>query len=276
MNQAVSAGLTDIGKRRRINQDTFFLDDRIGLYVVADGMGGHKGGEVASRIVVKTLQDSMATPNTSNGEAPEDESLSPAAGRLMTSIHLANQNVYQASSKDDALQGMGSTVSAVFLCNETIVCANVGDSPIFLIHRDHIDEISEAHTLAAEQAAAAGGDIDTPDLAAHHILTRAIGAENSVEPYVCELQGFPGDILVIGSDGLSNKVTKEEIREAARTMAPLQACRHLIALANERGGEDNITVLITRIKPSKFLNNPVIKRFIHFFRSAFAGFRNKR
>jgi len=171
---------------------------------------------------------------------------------------------------------MGSTVSAVLLSGSVIIGANVGDSPIFLIHRNHIDEISVAHTLAAEQAAAAMGDTAPTAQAAHHILTRAIGTQESVAPHLCEIQGFPGDILVIGSDGLSNKVSQEEICETACTKPPDQACRHLVALANERGGEDNITVLVTRIKSARFANKPVLKPFIRFFRSAFAGFRNKR
>jgi protein phosphatase len=276
MNRVESAGLTDIGRKRKINQDSLFLDDRMGLYVVADGMGGHKAGEVASRIVVETLRNSMTTPGNRSHHCPEDASLSPAAGRLMASIHLANQDVYQASREDSDLQGMGSTVSAVFLSDGTIICANVGDSPIYLIQRDQIEEISESHTLAAERAAS---DTDVPDNlreAAHHILTQAIGVGETVNPHICEVQGLPGDILVIASDGLSNKVTKEEICEAARSMDPGEACRHLVALANERGGEDNITVLIGKSKSSGLSNKPFIGPFINFFRNAFAGFRDKR
>lgn len=275
MKQVDSAGLTDIGRRRKVNQDTFFLDDRMGLYVVADGMGGHNAGEVASQIVVETLRDSMAGPKNSSDGPLEDDSLSPAAGRLMSSIYLANQSVYLASQKDRAFQGMGSTVSAVLLSDSAIIGANVGDSPIYLIHGNDIDEISVAHTLAAERAAVAD-EVSELGPAAHHILTQAIGVQESVMPHICEIQGFPGDILVIGSDGLTNKVAKEEISEAARSMAPDQACRHLVDLANERGGEDNITVLIFRVRSARFANNPVIRPIIHFFRSAFAGFRNKR
>jgi protein phosphatase len=276
MNRVESAGLTDIGRKRQINQDALFLDDRMELYVVADGMGGHKAGEVASRITVETLRDEMATPENTDCNPPEDASLSPAADRLMAAIHLANRKVYQASLEDNDLQGMGTTVSAVLLSNGTIIGANVGDSPIYLIHRDHIEEISVAHTLAAAWEAAGMDRADRQEEAAHHILTQAVGVGETVDPHICETQGFPGDILVIGSDGLSNKVTKQEINDAARSMAPDAACRHLVTLANERGGEDNITVLISRIKPAGFTSNPAIKPFIHFFRNACAGFRTKR
>jgi protein phosphatase len=276
MNRVESAGLTDIGRKRKINQDSLFLDDRMGLYVVADGMGGHKAGEVASQIVVETLRDAMTTPGNQIRHYPEDDSLSPAAGRLMASIHLANQDVYQASRRDSELQGMGSTVSAVLLSDGAIICANVGDSPVYLIQRNHIEDISESHTLAAERAASGTGIPENMRNAAHHILTQAIGVGETVDPHICEVQGLPGDILVIASDGLSNKVTKEEICDAARSMAPGEACRHLVALANERGGEDNITVLIGKSQPSGFINKPIIKLFVDFFRSAFAGFRDKR
>ncbi len=276
MKQIESAGLTDIGRKRKINQDAFFLDDRLGLYVVADGMGGHKAGEVAARMVVENLRDSMALPPSEDTMPLEDDSLSPMAGRLLEAIHVANRNVYRASLEDETLQGMGSTGSAVFLTDSTIIGANVGDSPIYLIHRNHINEISMAHTLEAQLAATGANENRKLDRAAHHILTQAIGTRETVDPYLCEIQCFPGDMVVIGSDGLSNKVAKEEINHAARSMPLPQACHHLVAMANERGGEDNITVLIARIGSAGFLNNPVIKPFIHFFRSAFAGFRNKR
>lgn len=275
MNQVESAGLTDIGRIRKINQDAFFLDDRMGLYVVADGMGGHKAGEVASRIVAETLCDSMAVSENGLDAMRFDNSLSPEANRLLSAIRDANQNVFQASRENDEYRGMGSTVSAVCLCDNTIIVANVGDSPIYLIHRKHIEEISVPHTMAAEQVAADPDGMTQPEKALNHILTRAIGVRETVTADICEVQGFSRDILVIGSDGLSNKVCKEEINEAAQSMPPEKACRHLVALANERGGEDNITVLIIKLKSAAFRNNPVAKSFIHFFRKAFSGFRNK-
>ena len=276
MNQVESAGLTDIGRKRKVNQDAFFLDDRLGLYVVADGMGGHKAGEVASQIVVETLREEMAGPENPGEVFHPDASLSPTAARLLKAIELANLNVRQKSRNNEAFQGMGSTVSAILLSGHTVIAANVGDSPIYLIQRNHIEEISVPHTLAAAQAAGEIEGDSRPDEAAHHILTRAIGTQHSVTPHICEIQGFPGDILVACSDGLSNKASKAEISSAARSMPPDKACRHLVALANERGGGDNITVLITRIKSGGFINSPALKPVVRFFRCVFSGFRNKR
>jgi protein phosphatase len=276
MNQIESAGCTDIGKKRKINQDALFLDDHLGLYVVADGMGGHKAGEVASQIVVETLRDAMVNPEDPGEESRPDASLSFSAARLLKAIETANRNVRRASLINEACQGMGSTVSTILLSGRTVIAANVGDSPIYLIHRNKIEEISEPHTLAAEQAASNPEGDGQPDEAAHHILTRAVGAQDSVSSHICEIQGFPGDILVACSDGLSNKASKEEISNAARSMPPDEACRHLIALANERGGEDNITVLIARLKSAGLANSSVLKPVIRLFRCVFSGFRNKR
>lgn len=261
MKQVESAALTDVGQKRKINQDAFFLDDQMGLYVVADGMGGHKAGEVAARMVVESMRNTLANKQAPVVSSEEDGSLSETAGRLVGAIHRTNLDVYQASQESESLQGMGSTVSAVFLSGNAIIGANVGDSPIYLIHGDQIDEISMAHSLEGN---------------ARHILTQAIGTQDTVFPYACEVQSFPGDMLVICSDGLSNKVTKEEINQVAQSMPPEQACRHLVSLANKRGGEDNITVLITKIKPLGFSDHPVIKPFVHFFRRAFTGLRDKR
>lgn len=274
MKQAESAGLTDIGRMRKENQDVFFLDDGIGLYVVADGMGGHRAGETASRMVVATLRDSFAAPGGQDGDASGDITLSPEANRLSRAIAAANHAVRQASLKNPAFQGMGSTLSAILLADGTIIGANVGDSPIYLIHENTIQEISEPHTLAAELAAAPPGEAIASDPQHHHILTRAIGAKDEVSAHICEFHGFPGDILVMGSDGLTNKVTREEILESAVSRPPEKACRHLVMLANERGGEDNITILIAKIRPP-FGYKPIVKMLIHFFKKVFPGFRNR-
>ena len=276
MNQVESAGLTDIGRKREINQDTFLVDDRTGLYVVADGMGGHKAGEIASRIVVETLSERIADPASGSKAADVDDSFSPEANRLMNAIRDANRNVFDTSRKNDEYRGMGSTVSAVYLCDDTIIGANVGDSPIYLIHRKNIEEIFEPHTLAAEQAAADPSGKARPDRSLHHILTRAVGTHDSVDAHLWEIMGFKGDILVIGSDGLSNKVSREEISKAAQTMPPGKACRYLVDLANRRGGEDNITVVIIKIGHAASGKNSVMKLLVDFFGKAFTQFRNKR
>ncbi len=246
-----SKGISDVGRKRKNNEDAMFLDDAINLYVVADGMGGHQAGEVASGIVVETIRDYMIQ---SKGVEPAgeneytDQSISMGANRLVSGIRLANRGVYGLSKQNEAYEGMGSTVSAVLFTDDTLIAANVGDSPVYLIHRDQIELISVLHTVLAEQMA-----ID-PDRAGNieprfaHLLTRAVGIDETVWPDVCETPCFKGDVLVISSDGLSNKVTPEEILEIAGNKPPRKACAALVDLANERGGDDNITVIVLKVK----------------------------
>jgi len=246
-----SAGLTDVGKKRKNNEDCLFVDDELGLYLVADGMGGHQAGEVASRLVVETMSGYLRKVGEDEAadQLPDtDETLSVAANRLLSSIKLANKSIHQVADKQEAYYGMGSTVSAVYLAGDRLVAANVGDSPIYLIHDGEIETISVYHTVVAEQTAIdpeASGKL-SPRFA--HMLTRAMGVREDVVPDYCEIQCYPGDVLVLGSDGLTNKVSEQEIRNVAGKTPPGKACRLLVDMANERGGEDNITVVIVAIK----------------------------
>ncbi|MBT8350816.1 MAG: protein phosphatase 2C domain-containing protein, partial [Deltaproteobacteria bacterium] len=140
-----SAVISDIGKRRTINEDSVFVDDKLGLYLVADGMGGHRAGEVASNLVVETISDYIKKLNddkdTQEFNIP-DETLSRKANHLISAISLSNRIAHQVSIKNEAYQGMGSTLSAVYFNNDTFIAANVGDSPIYLVHNGDIETIS--------------------------------------------------------------------------------------------------------------------------------------
>jgi len=250
-----STGISDVGRKRKGNEDSLFLDDSMNLYVVADGMGGHQAGEVASNIVVETIRDYMKRFHDNNSEVEEledsDNSLSKDANRLISSIHLANKGVYSLSQTNESYEGMGSTVSAVLFTQENLIAANVGDSPIYLIHNGGIELLSVAHTVLAEQAA-----IDPEGarrLGPHfrHMLTQAVGIGLTLKPDVCETPCFKGDMLVLSSDGLSDKVTPEEILETVKNEQPQKACQALVDLANERGGEDNVTVIVLKVKDKK-------------------------
>ena len=147
-----SAGLTDVGQRRKNNEDALFLDDKQQLYVVADGMGGHLAGEVASGIVVETLWGYIKRfeEETEVEELEDqDESLSKQANRLLSGIYLANKSVYQTAQGREEYQGMGSTVSSVYFTPNTLIAANVGDSPIYLVHDGSIEQLSVPHTVLA-------------------------------------------------------------------------------------------------------------------------------
>jgi protein phosphatase len=246
-----SAGITDIGKKRKINEDSVFLDDKLGLYLIADGMGGHLAGEVASNLVVETISDYIKKlredDDTQEFDIP-DETLSREANHLVSAISLSNRIVHQISNRKEEYRGMGSTLSAIYFNKDTFIAANVGDSPIYLVHNGDIELISVPHTVIAEHEAAGseGSRQIGPDF--YNMLTRAVGTDEKVKPDICEIPYFKNNILVICSDGLSGNVTPNEILYAVENKSADTSCRYLIDLANERGGGDNISVIIIKIK----------------------------
>ena len=282
-----SAVITDIGKKRKINEDSMFLDDKLGLYLVADGMGGHRAGEVASNIVVETISDYIKKlskdDDTQEFNIP-DETLSRKANHLISAISLSNRIAHQVSSKNEAYRGMGSTLSAVYFDKDTFIAANVGDSPIYLVHNGDIELISVPHTVIAEHEAAGSEGSRKLGPEFYNMLTRAVGTDETVKPDICEIPYFTNDIIVICSDGLSGHVTPTEILGAVENKSSETACRYLIDLANQRGGDDNISVIIIKIKRAHsnttgikwliwrimesfkylFIKEPVSKRFSLF------------
>ncbi len=261
-----SAGITDVGRKRKGNEDSLFTDDEIGLYVVADGMGGHQAGEVASRLVVKTMEDYIRQSREEGGESPEmtrvDKTLSEEANRLIAGVHLSNQVVHQISQSKPSYRGMGSTISAAYFTNEdTLIVSNVGDSPIYLIRNNIIETLSVPHTVVAEQMAMNPGASARFGKAFSHMLTRAMGIEKTVKPDLCEVQCFKNDMLVLASDGLSDKVSPKEVLHLAKNRTPDKACRVLVELANERGGDDNITVIVLKVKAVKPEKKGIMKIF---------------
>jgi protein phosphatase len=236
-----SADISDVGIKRESNEDRIVIDDAQGLYVVADGMGGHHAGEVASELVVKSICDFLGDSGSWNGAARPPGRLSPRAERLLAGIDWSNQVVHQTATEHDAYRGMGSTVAAVYFSEDTLIAANVGDSPIYLVRNDKIDLLSVPHTLLADLP------VDAPVPFMGNILTRAVGSKSAVEAYICELNCFKGDILVICSDGLSTKVTPAEILAITAAQPPAPACRALVDLANQRGGDDNISAVVLRV-----------------------------
>jgi len=259
-----SASITDKGKKRAANEDALILEDALGLYVVADGMGGHRAGDIASRLVVETIGDYIKK-STDNDHCAQnadfDETLSREANRLLSSIRMSNQVVHAASLKNRSCRGMGSTVSAIFFTDSTLIAANVGDSPIYLIRDGKIKLLSVPHTFLAEQKTLNPENAEKLGMQFRHVLTRAVGTDQSVNADIYEIQCFRDDILVISSDGLNDKVSSEEILELVYNDGPDAACQKLVDLANDRGGDDNITVIVLKVKLVK--NSPHrINRFL--------------
>jgi len=266
-----SAGLSDTGKKRKDNQDTLLVDDGLGLYIVADGMGGHRAGEVASRLVVESMQGHIQ--RCRDGETPveagpADATLSAEANRILAGILLSNRVVHDAADGTKEYRGMGTTVAVLYFDERALVAANVGDSPIFLVHKGRIERLSVPHTVLAESEAANLFGVEQLGVEFSHVLTRAMGVKATVEANICEVTCFTGDILVICSDGLTDMVATEEILASVSCRPPAEACRELVDLANDRGGTDNISVIVLRVKKKtngegrmKSLFSSVSKRF---------------
>jgi protein phosphatase len=246
-----SAGISDIGRRREQNEDSLFFDDGLGLYVVADGMGGHNAGEVASKLVVETIRDYIQQNHTDaqvEDQVNIDANLSNEARRLLAGISLSNRIVHETALSNEAYKGMGSTVSAVYFTEKTFIVAHVGDSLIYLIRDGEIELLSVPHTLVAEQAELDPENAELLWSDFKHVLTRAMGVDESVKADINEVPFFKDDILVISSDGLTDKATPDEILELVYNRRSEKACQGLVDLANARGGDDNITAIVLKVK----------------------------
>ncbi len=244
-------GQTDVGRKRDHNEDSFLVDEDLGLYLVADGMGGHAGGGTASRIAVQSIRASLQTAREADPDlftrlgTLED---SPLREVLREAVETACQRIYQAAQSDPSLAGMGTTVTAAVLAGSNTFVAHVGDSRCYIARKGHIYQVSEDHSLVNEQLKA--GAI-TPEEARNsrfkNIITRSVGFEADVTVDMMGLELEPGDRLVICCDGLSNLVDDEEILEIV-TQTPLEAApERLIELANDRGGDDNITAIVIQV-----------------------------
>ena len=245
-----SAGFTDVGRKRKGNEDSFFFDDDLRLYVVADGMGGHAAGEVASRIVVDTMRDFVRqfTDNPAGAaQLPRtDQGLSSETNLLLNAVHLSNRAVHQKAQTNVKYKGMGSTVSAVLFADGQLSVVNVGDSPIYLIRNDSVEVVSTPHTMMDEYREMATTAARKVGNHLRHVLTRAMGLHEKVQPDARDIALSGGEIVVICSDGLSDKVTAEEVQEVVTRQTPDRAVTSLVDMANERGGEDNITVIVAK------------------------------
>lgn len=247
----ISSGLTDVGRKRNNNEDTFYIDDRLGLYIVADGMGGHRAGEVASSTVVSSIKDYVEAFHSSGQVHQGSEGgLSPAAAAVCHGMELANRVIFQLSADQGSYKGMGSTAAVAYLHGDTLVTANVGDSRIYLIRKNSIEQLSQDHTLLAEQKKKnSNWDLNFSSIPMKHILVRAVGIQEIVETDVYEMQPFSGDLVLMCSDGLTDMLTDCQILEAVQEGGALdEICQRLVCEANDRGGFDNITVVLVRLQ----------------------------
>ena len=229
----------------------FSIHEESQLYVVADGMGGHAGGGTASRIAVETLQSqlkkSRAEKPAAFGPSPDLES-SPIPEVLRDAVEAACFNIFHEAAATPALAGMGTTATALLIHGPYAFVAHVGDSRIYLVRGGEIHQFSEDHSLVNEQIKAG---VLTPDEARHsqfkNVITRSVGFEEDVLVDFLGLALEKGDTFIICCDGLSNLVEDPEIAAMVRSEKVEDVPLRLIALANDRGGDDNITVIAVQV-----------------------------
>ena len=244
-------GGTDVGRKRPGNEDSHGVwvptdpetGRRIGvLLVVADGMGGSQSGEVASQMTVDTV---IRVVSQSNGE--------DIPGTLVRALEEANLEVHQAGQNDTGRSGMGTTCTAVLICDDTAWVAHVGDSRAYLLRAGHIRQLTNDHTLVA-------GLVENQQITRlqarrdprRNILTRSIGPQPEIDPDVfrADTRLCPGDVILLCSDGLHGYFNDSELADMVTESEPSTVVRDLIAEANDRGGADNITIVIA------FLSSP--------------------
>jgi protein phosphatase len=244
-------GVTDVGRRREQNEDSFLVDLETHLFVVADGMGGHAGGGTASSLAVRTIQERVrsaraASPASFSAPTAADAESFPSVLRL--AVEAACRAIYGAAQDDPSLAGMGTTVTAALVVGRTAYVAHVGDSRCYLLRGGRIFQLSEDHSLVNEQLkAGAITEEEARQSRFRNIITRSVGFEEDVLVDVVGLEIEAGDAIVLCCDGLSNLVTDAEILEIASGTRLAEAPERLVALANERGGDDNITVIVVKV-----------------------------
>lgn len=231
--------ITDKGLRRGSNQDSYLINEDLGLYIVADGMGGHSGGEVASQLAVQGVQDSFLKQT-----APKD----PREKLLDAYIEASHRIFDTAQNEKPELMGMGTTMVMAYVQGSSIYIANIGDSRCYLFKSPNFWQLTEDHSLINEQIRAGLlTDKQIKNFVGKNVITRSVGYEREVVPDVIERQAIPGEKYLLCSDGLSGLVADAEIEKILIKNNSAQATKLCVEQALANGGDDNVTVLILEI-----------------------------
>ena len=236
-------GLTDVGQRRESNEDDFLLEPGLGVYAVADGMGGHAAGEIASKLAIETLRDVLRRDDSENGPMTAEE----AAEWLRSAVVEANRRICDSIRLHEERRGMGTTVVAMVQSGREAIVGHVGDSRLYLLRGGEFLRLTSDHSWVNEQVKLG---LMNDDAAQRHpmrnIVTRALGSRPDVTVDLSAVEVEPGDVFLLCSDGLNTMLTAPQIQGilAARRQDPESACRELVREANAHGGEDNVTVVV--------------------------------
>jgi protein phosphatase len=252
----ISAGLSDVGRRRSINEDSFFCDDALGFYVVADGVGGHSKGEVASQEAVEQLQMWILREASSLRAAFARTAAGDLEARwevrrlLEAGVKSACYMVFGLAEQDPDKRGMSTTISAVLVNGGFCYAAHVGDSRVYRVRKTQVIQITEDHTLINYKLK---HGLLTPEEATHakgkNVITRAVGHKDYVQVDTADIDVEPGDRLLLCTDGLHGYLGSDHDVYELIGEGPLGSCvEAAIALANERGGKDNITAVAVEVR----------------------------
>jgi len=246
----VGWGASDVGRKRAHNEDSFLCNNDIGLYAVADGMGGHLGGERASRMAVDILEREIedvfkAGLLVAPPEPKVPGTSHPANGLLRRAVVEADRHIYEAALSNPELSGMGTTLTALLFAGGYVHLSHVGDSRAYLYRDGRARQLTEDHSWIQEQVRAG---LISPEEAKEsrfrNIITRSVGFEPSVEPDLAGIAVQPGDCYLLCSDGLSNYITLEELGQVLTGHFYRDVAGVFVDLANARGGDDNVTCLV--------------------------------
>src|SRR5580698_8586637 len=252
--RAIASGLTDVGLQRDHNEDSYAVLSEYDLFIVADGMGGHRAGDVASRLATDAIAEFFRSTAQEDATWPFhfDTSLSEDENRLVTGIRVANRRIFDRSIRSRDCAGMGTTVVGALYSKRKhrLFVGHVGDSRAYRVRSDQIQQLTRDHSLVNDYLLA------MPDLTDEqkselpkNVITRALGMQDSVVVDLQHDDPRPGDVYVLCSDGLSGMVTDDDMQRIVAGAADIRdACRRLIQSANERGGEDNITAVLIKIE----------------------------
>jgi protein phosphatase len=245
------AGLTHVGMKRNHNEDNYLLLPEENLCVVADGMGGHSSGEIASKIAVEELGEFFKmTSRDADATWPfkMDKTRNYDENRLATGIKLANSRIFEKASSDSKFKGMGTTIVSVHFANSTAYVGHVGDSRVYFFREGTLKQITEDHSLLNDYLKAKKLTPEEIENFPHkNVIVRALGMKESVLVDVARVEPREGDIFLLCSDGLSGMVTDPQMQEVLQRTSELEkACSQLIDLANAAGGNDNVTVVLAR------------------------------
>ena len=245
-------GRTDVGRRRKVNEDSYLVSPDTSLYAVCDGMGGHNAGEVASRMAIETIS-AFITRSAVEKEITWpwglDANLSFDANRLKTAIRLANARVFQAADNREELTGMGTTVVTALVSGDNMTVGSAGDSRCYVVRGGELKQLTRDDSWVS--AALGEGILNSDDVERHplrNVITKAVGARDAIDLDVLEHGLQPGDLVMLCSDGLHGMVSDQEIAKILRSSSGSleEMSARLVDAANEAGGRDNVTVVLLR------------------------------